>query len=281
MGKRMVQEAFSEDFPNFENFLKFLSGGCEYLETCAPEDRNFKIVVRRYNSSDEIREYKLNTVTYGLSSSLFLATKCLKEISINSDDDPAITKISEEDVYMDDVISGFGTAVEALFVCKRLSSLLHADSFDLRKWLSNFCELSDEIKEHCSQETNFEITTNETAKVLGMVWNSVNNIFNFKVTLNLLPPFTKRRILSESARILDPLGNLSPCTLWIKIIYPKLLFDKGDWDFPISSHLLNGWIKFQEAFPDGVIQFHGFADASSLLTPLPFIVAKCTGVQLL
>ncbi|GBL78742.1 hypothetical protein AVEN_145721-1, partial [Araneus ventricosus] len=196
----------------------------------APEDQNFQRIVWRYNSSDEIREYKLNTVTYGLSSASFLATRCLKQIAINCADDPAITKILEDDVYMDD-------------------------------------------------DTNFEIAADETAKVLGLIWNSASDTFNFKVTLNLSPPFIKRRILSESARIFDPLGLLSPRTVWIKIFYQKLWLVKGDWDSPIPSHLVNDWTKFQEAFnrisnyeiprsvtplSDGVIQMHGFSDASSL-----------------
>ncbi|GBM41227.1 hypothetical protein AVEN_180529-1 [Araneus ventricosus] len=171
----------------------------------APEDQNFQRIVWRYNSSDEICEYKLNTVTYGLSSASFLTTRCLKQIAINCTDDLAITKILEDHVYMDDVISGCSTVIAHPFVRDSLLFYMLNGS-DLRKWKSNYHNFLDEFKEHCAQDTNFEIAADETAKVLGIFWNSASDTINFKVMLNLSPPFTKRQISSESAHIFDPLG---------------------------------------------------------------------------
>ncbi|GBM33025.1 hypothetical protein AVEN_263512-1 [Araneus ventricosus] len=148
---------------------------------------------------------------------------------------------------------------------------------------------------YCSQDTNFEVTADETDKVLGLVWNSDFDTFKFKVALNLSSPFTKRQILSEFTRIFDPLGLLFPCTVWIKIFYHKLCLVKGDWDSHIPSHLVRDWIKFQEAFnrinsceiprcvtllSDGVIQSHGFADDSSLAYATAIYCHQAHGVAI-
>ncbi|GBN25157.1 hypothetical protein AVEN_65066-1 [Araneus ventricosus] len=71
---------------------------------------------------------------------------------------------------MDDVISGFGTVVEALTVCKILFSRFRDHGFDLRKWRSNSHDLFDEFKDTVPryivyilfQDTNFEATADET-----------------------------------------------------------------------------------------------------------------------
>ncbi|GFT96155.1 uncharacterized protein TNCV_1884771 [Trichonephila clavipes] len=109
--------------------------------------------------------------------------------------------------------------------------------------------------------------------------NSSNDTFGFQPSLELTPPLTKRRILSESSKIFDLLGLLSPCTVFMKIFYQKLWLTKTDWDSPIPQQLTEDWLKFQKAFnainyltvprwviltADNTVELHGFADASSL-----------------
>ncbi|GFW18136.1 uncharacterized protein TNCV_4006761 [Trichonephila clavipes] len=121
--------------------------------------------------------------------------------------------------------------------------------------------------------------SNESSKVLGLFWNSSNDTFGFQPSLELTPPLTKRRILSESSKIFDPLGLLSPCTVFMKIFYQNLWLTKTDWDSPIPQQLTEDWLKFQKAFnainyltvprwviltADNTVELHGFADASSL-----------------
>ncbi|GFW54079.1 uncharacterized protein TNCV_3828871 [Trichonephila clavipes] len=103
--------------------------------------------------------------------------------------------------------------------------------------------------------------------------------FGFQSSLELTPPLTKRRILSESSKIFDPLGLLSSCTVFMKIFYQKLWLTKTDWDSPIPQKLTEDWFKFQKTLneinyltvprwviltADNTVELHGFADASSL-----------------
>ncbi|GFU42236.1 integrase catalytic domain-containing protein [Trichonephila clavipes] len=151
----------------------------------------------------------------------------------------------------------------------------------LEKWNSNSTEFRAQFSEHSSHDTRVEFSkdSNESSKVLGLFWNSSNDTFGFQPSLELTPPLTKRRILSESSKIFDPLGLLSPCTVFMKIFYQKLWLTKTDWDSPIPQQLTEDWLRFQKAFnainyltvprwviltADNIVELHGFADASSL-----------------
>jgi len=247
----------------------------------ADEDQSYQQIVWRYNTNDQIRTYKLKTVTYGLASSSFLATRCIKEIALKYTHDTNIARILLEDIYMDDILSGSDNVTSAISTCKEIVAVLHSHGFHLRKWNSNSPEFLAAFREHCSNDSDLEITSdlNQNSKVLGLFWNSHSDTFTFKASLALTPPLTKRQILQESARIFDPLGLLSPCTVMIKIFYQKLWLTKGDWDTPIPQYLEKDWYKFQDSFnkinhitiPRCVtinttcdIELHGFADASSL-----------------
>jgi Pao retrotransposon peptidase len=64
--------------------------------------------------------------------------------------------------------------------------------------------------------------------VLGIRWNTGSDSFQFDPTSicqaieEVGTKITKRKILSISARIFDPIGFLAPTVLLLKIIYQKL-----------------------------------------------------------
>ncbi|GFX14767.1 integrase catalytic domain-containing protein [Trichonephila clavipes] len=221
----------------------------------ADEDQKYQQILWRNNSSENIRTYKLKTVTYGLASASFLATRCIKQIALDDKDNPNLSR--------------------------DIAHVLSTRGFHLRKWNSNSTEFLAQFSEHSSHDARVEFSkdSNESSKVLGLFWNSSNDTFGFQPSLELTPPLTKRRILSESSKIFDPLGLLSPCTVFMKIFYQKLWLTKTDWDSPIPQQLTEDWLRFQKAFnainyltvprwviltADNIVELHGFADASSL-----------------
>ncbi|GFT26854.1 integrase catalytic domain-containing protein [Trichonephila clavipes] len=247
----------------------------------ADEDQKYQQILWRNNSSENIRTYKLKTVTYGLASASFLATRCIKQIALDDKDNPNLSRVLQEDIYMDDLLSGADTPNNAISICKDIAHVLSTRGFHLRKWNSNSTEFLAQFSEHSSHDARVEFSkdSNESSKVLGLFWNSSNDTFGFQPSLELTPPLTKRRILSESSKIFDPLGLLSPCTVFMKIFYQKLWLTKTDWDSPISQQLTEDWLRFQKAFnainyltvprwviltADNIVELHGFADASSL-----------------
>ncbi|GFX76769.1 uncharacterized protein TNCV_1952101 [Trichonephila clavipes] len=247
----------------------------------ADEDQKYQQILWRNNSNENIHTYKLKTVTYGLASASFLATRCIKQIALDDKDNPNLSRVLQEDIYMDDLLSGADTPNNAISICKDIAHVLSTRGFHLRKWNSNSTEFLAQFSEHSSHDTRVEFSkdSNESSKVLGLFWNSSNDTFGFQPSLELTPPLTKRRILSESSKIFDPLGLLSPCTVFMKIFYQKLWLTKTDWDSPIPQQLTEDWLKFQKAFnainyltvprwviltADNTVELHVFADASSL-----------------
>ncbi|GFU99614.1 uncharacterized protein TNCV_4083351 [Trichonephila clavipes] len=80
----------------------------------ADEDQRYQQILWRNNSSENIRTYKLKTVTYGLASASFLATRCIKQIALDDKDNPNLSRVLQEDIYMDDLLSGADTPNNAI-----------------------------------------------------------------------------------------------------------------------------------------------------------------------
>lgn len=99
-----------------------------------PEDRDLQRIFWRHNTADEIREYRLKTVMYGLACASFLAIRTLRQLA---DDEGsrfqrgAVTL--RHDTYMDDVMTGASTWPEATSLQRELRSLCTAGGFPLRK----------------------------------------------------------------------------------------------------------------------------------------------------
>ncbi|GFX12004.1 integrase catalytic domain-containing protein [Trichonephila clavipes] len=244
------------------------------------EDQNFQRIVWRESKDSPIREYKLCTVTYGTASAPYLATRCLFQTGLDLErDDPAVSSLIKESFYIDDLMAGAPSSEEAISLIKTLSNILEARGFHLRKWRSNSSEVLSRISSNwVGDSSNLEIHPDECSKALGLTWNSMKDIFIFNLKVNFPDNITKRSFLSQSARLFDPLGFLTPCTVSIKIFYQQLWLLKLDWDSPLPEALATNWKTFQKEFeqvcsihiPRWIhttsqqIILHGFCDASEL-----------------
>ncbi|GFW76585.1 DUF1758 domain-containing protein [Trichonephila clavipes] len=237
-------------------------------------------IVWRKSKDSPIREYKLCTVTYGTASAPYLATRCLFQTGLDLErDDPAVSSLIKESFYIHDLMAGAPSSEEAISLIKTLSSILEARGFHLRKWRSNSSEVLSHISSNwLGDSSNLEIHSDECPKALGLTWNSMKDIFIFNLKVNFPDNITKRSFLSQSARLFDPLGFLTPCTVSIKIFYQQLWLLKLDWDSPLPEALATKWKTFQKEFeqvcsihiPRWIhtasqqITLHGFCNASEL-----------------
>lgn len=241
------------------------------------EDQNLQRIVWRESDKDKIKEYKLSTVTYGTSSAPFLATRCLYEIGLDcGTNEPDVASMIKNSFYIDDLMSGFTDVNTAIRNAKVLVDLLEARGFHLRKWRSNSSEFLAHIAGSVPVLDSLDILPDECSKALGLLWNSTDDCFIFKTSLKFKEEITKRIFLSESAKIFDPLGFLSPCTISIKIFYQQLWLLNLGWDDPFPPELAHKWSEFRHQFENlteikiprwvGVggtkIVLHGFSDAS-------------------
>ncbi|GFY24155.1 integrase catalytic domain-containing protein [Trichonephila clavipes] len=147
----------------------------------ADEDQKYQQILWRNNSSENIRTYKLKTVTYGLASAAFLATRCIKQIALDDKDNPNLSRVLQEDIYMDDLLSGADTPNNAISICKDIAHVLSTRGFHLRKWNSNSTEFLAQFSEHSSHDARVEFSkdSNESSKRIGLGFKKAFNAINY------------------------------------------------------------------------------------------------------
>ncbi|KMQ82299.1 hypothetical protein RF55_23465, partial [Lasius niger] len=193
---------------------------------------------------------------------------------------PLAVPVIKRQIYVDDFIFGSDDKILARQTRNQVISLLKKGEFTLRKWASNFRDLLNDLdpKNHGIAQ-NRVLRNDERLNILGLVWNPDRDVFQFKMNASTTPGDTKRRILSDIAKLFDPLGWATPVIIRAKILMQQLWASKCEWDEPVPPSLFNIWKTYHEDFPDiekiniprwiqhGHHSFeqelHGFADAST------------------
>lgn len=92
--------------------------------------RDYQRILWRFSTQDKIETYLLNTVTYGLAPSSFLAVRYLMQLAMeNRDKHQRASDIIMHDFYMDDLITGTNTVCEAKKLKKEISQILDSGVF--------------------------------------------------------------------------------------------------------------------------------------------------------
>lgn len=247
---------------------------------------NYQRIFWREKSTDPLKVFGLNTVTYGTASAPFLATRTLVQLAEDEHERfPVGAQILKDDFYVDDCLSGFETLEEAAQAIGELRGILHEGGFSIHKWCSNTQQLLDLVpRDEWEKQTEIaEISysnNNHTVKTLGLLWEPEKDQFLFSTNSDsscddVIP--TKRVVLSTIARIFDPLGLISPVIVLGKLLIQDVWVDGLDWDEPLQNGLLQRWVEFRSSLcrvseisiPRSVcspapmrVEQHGFADAS-------------------
>lgn len=257
------------------------------------EDADFQRIVWRRDKMEPIKDYCLNTVTFGVASAPFMAVRVLKQLATDEMTRyPLGAKILENDFYVDDVLSGADDIEEAKVRMKQLNDMLLSGGFQLRKWTSNKPELLQGIqKEFQESMQSVEVDRDEAIKTLGMQWcpRSDTFIFNVKMNKDSLTD-TKRSYLSEAAKLFDPLGLVAPVVIVTKIMFQGLWQRGLDWDDKLPDDIQSTWngLKLEMNALEhlkiprwvgisraGSMELHGFADASEVAYAAAVYVRTC------
>ncbi|KAI5725827.1 hypothetical protein M8J77_020771 [Diaphorina citri] len=208
-----------------------------------PEDRIHQHILWRPDPTQEVKEFELKTVTFGLPPSPYQAQRVIKQLVTDEGAHfPHAAVTLEESIYVDDIVSGAVSISAAKTLCNELSSLLGAGGFALRKWASSHPEvLSDLPVEDC--EKPHMLGSNESIKVLGIRWCPKSDSFFYSVSVELdSPTTTKRQVLSLIASIYDVNGFLSPVTVYMKMFMQQVWLIKDvSWDSPLPGTLQRKW----------------------------------------
>lgn len=162
-----------------------------------------------------MRCFTLNTVTYGTSSVSFLATRVLKQLAEeHQNEHPKVCDVIRNNFYMDDLLTGTETIEELLNMKHDISWVLQQGGFNLRKWLSNEPLLLDS-----NQGCVVPFGKDVIQSTVGVIWNSTSDTLQYTIgKFESSNSITKRSILFLASKIFDPLGLLAPITLLAKLI---------------------------------------------------------------
>ncbi|XP_053596241.1 uncharacterized protein LOC128668099 [Microplitis demolitor] len=242
-----------------------------------PEDAIYQKILYRETSQEPIKTCLLSTVTYGTACASHLSVRTLHQLAYDEGPAYPLAVIALlRDFYVDDLFTGAKTLAEAECIRDELINLLKRGKFRLRKWASNEPALIQNLPQ-ASEGTHMSLDPDATIKTLGIRWSPRDDTLFYTISAPASEATTKRAILSQIAKLFDPLGLLGPIIVYAKIIM-QLLWKAGlAWDesIPISIHSL--WAQFRAqlsmieelrfkrsvAFSGAVdVQLHGFCDAS-------------------
>ena len=107
-------------------------------------DKSFHRLLWRNSKNEEIQHLRMKRVTYGIASSAFRSTRCLKEVASQTQFE-SVQNALNNCFYVDDFLGGADSIEDARNLVKELCQELSQFGFELRKWTSSHPELTMEL----------------------------------------------------------------------------------------------------------------------------------------
>lgn len=213
-------------------------------------DKCYQLIFWRDNPQNQLQIYQLNTVTYGMASSPYLANKVIQLTEDEKHNHPFASEALKDHIYVDDLALGHDNLEEAVRLQHDIIQLLERGNFHLRKWTANHpALLSDISTEHQESPIYFRATDQPLISILGLQWLPNTDCFTYKINITDTSVQTKRTVLSSIAKLYDPCGFLSPVIFTAKSLI-QLLWTLGcEWDTPLPKQIADKWNTFLQALP--------------------------------
>ena len=249
----------------------------------SPPDQNYHRFLWRAQLDESVSEYCMERVTFGVTSSPYVAVQSLRQAAVDFGQDcvEAVQHIKRS-FYVDDLLGGSDTVEGALALQKDLSAILTKAGFTLRKFRSSSDQvlggIPQELVEPMPRKELVDCHNSRYPKALGLRWDSVKDTMSVDVDTQAVVEDTKRGLLSDISRTFDVLGWINPVILPMKLLMQELWHPEIKWDDPMPEDLKvrhRVWREelselaelelprsyfAQEAAEDVCI--HGFSDAS-------------------
>lgn len=242
----------------------------------------FQNILWRDSTHDPVRCLQLQTVTYGVKSSAFLATRCLMELAqIYQNKYPLAASALKYSTYVDDIQVGSNELSELEATKSELIDIMQEASFSLHKWCSNDRDVLKDIPSNlqCFGDIDFD-KNNLSIKTLGLTYDVACDTLNMKCPeKEVLNVYTKRQMLSFISKFFDPLGLVGPLLVQAKYLMQQVWFADIKWDDTLPEDLNKRWVEFAKelvelasiSIPRNInvqssnsIELVGYADASNI-----------------
>lgn len=211
------------------------------------DDLDLQRIFWRSNKSTPVSEYQLKTVTYGMASAPFNAIRALQQCAHDYNNEfPLAASHVLNNFYVDDYLGGADTVEDTIKLMRDIDTLLKRGGFVLRKWKTSNKRVIKDFGAIDGIEVDIKLQDDDQSSVLGLKWNVTLDAFCFIVNAEKFNRHTTKRImLSEVARLFDPIGLLSPVTIVGKIIIQRLWQLQCAWDEQVPTHLQQQWSQLQ------------------------------------
>ena len=161
---------------------------------------------------------------FGLTPSPAIPNRVIRHhLDIHRKQNPDTVKLLLASLYVDDFLGGSQTKDEGLKIYQESMKIMGSGGFTFRKWTTNCRTLQDKI--HQAEGSTSTTPLEDSVRILGVKWNTQDDYFFdlSEITKYMRTvPSTKRSLLRVSAKMFDPLGLLSPFSIYIKMMFQKL-----------------------------------------------------------
>ncbi|EYC21416.1 hypothetical protein Y032_0019g3807 [Ancylostoma ceylanicum] len=235
-------------------------------------------------SENNLVVYRFTRVTFGLNSSPFLLAATIHFHLESSPFNSTIAEQLKDNLYVDNLVMTAESREEAMKQYKETKEIFNSLEMNMREFTS-----SDEtVRNHFDEKDR---SSSLQVKVLGIGWKANTDTLTIKCTIRSVKKITKRNVLHINASIFDPLGWLTPLTIWSKVFFQSL-WNKGyNWDQPLREEDAEQWKKlcdsiagFQKELPRKLVKKYSeqnlfiFTDASTMATAACVYIGN-NGVQ--
>ena len=209
--------------------------------------------------------YVMTAVSFGDKPAAAIAALALKKTAEMSEEQfPEASNTIKKNAYVDDIIDSFDNHEEAKRITKNIDQVLAKGSFKIKEWEISGESTSEGPRGVCNALD--ETTASPSSKVLGIVWDSQQDILRYIAKVNFsqkkrklhtepnlvaenlengIPKIlTRRIILSLVNGIFDPVGLAVPFVVTAKILMRRLTMEKLDWDETIPETERAKWVLF-------------------------------------
>lgn len=239
-------------------------------------------ILWRNSTHDPVACLQLQTVTYGVKSSAFLATRCLLELAqLYNEKYPLAAAVLKHFTYVDDIQCGSNDLSELEATKLELIAIMQEASFSLHKWCSNNSDILKDIPSGLQYFGNVEFDKhNMFMKTLGLTYDVACDMLNMKCPeKQVLSVYTKRQMLSFLSKFFDPLGLVGPLLVQAKYLMQQVWFADLKWDDTLPDNLNKQWVEFANelvqmsciSIPRNIhvqssnsLEVVGYADASNI-----------------
>jgi hypothetical protein len=239
------------------------------------QDRDFVRFLWLKDPSDpksDFESFRFRVIPFGASSSPFILLSVIKK-HLQASSSPLAVDINEN-VYVDNLISGCETSEEAMDYFSEANNVLKEAGLKLQSWGSN--------DSHLATKANSEGVGDGSTftKVVGLNWDRNGDTLHLpNVQLSHLchSQSTKREVLRGISAVYDPLGFISPLTIPARMLIQDIWKLKLDWDDALPQELIERWTDIAKTIENATISFrrpylakgkalklHVFVDASQL-----------------